>query len=142
MTGRTVHGSQADGPGSQVDNPKKASEQPVCTPRKSNGPYPPSDGPWVTRTVRTVHGAWADGLPNFPQPKTLDSTDRNEAMQELTMNTTNNRLPGSSRTVRRLGMDGPLGAHKAGRARPLEGQLLLPFVRSPKSTKGLLPNHR
>jgi hypothetical protein len=73
----------------------------------------PSDGSWVTHIARTARSAWADSPPNFSQPKALDSTDRNEAMQELTMNMTNSRLPGSSQMVHRPGTDGPPGADGA-----------------------------
>jgi hypothetical protein len=60
----------------------------------------------------------------------------------------------SQRTRRTLGLswsswidhhvlaDCPPGGIPTARARPLEGQLHLPFARSLESTKGLLPNHR
>jgi hypothetical protein len=42
----------------------------------------------------------------------------------------------------RLLADRPPGEIPAARAQPLEGQLHLPFARSPESTKRLLQNHR
>jgi hypothetical protein len=68
--------------------------------------------------------------------------DRKKDTQELTKNTTNNRLKASSQTVCQGHADRPCGAQTAARTRPLEGQHHLPTTRSPKWTKGLLPNHR
>jgi hypothetical protein len=48
----------------------------------------------MVRATWTVRPPEADCPANFLQTKTTDSTDRNEAKQELTKNTKNNRLMG------------------------------------------------
>jgi hypothetical protein len=80
----------------------------------------------------TVCPHLADYLPNFVQPKSHDQTDRTKREQEHNKNLTNCWLKASSRTVRQGRMNRPRGAQTAARARLIEGQLLLPFARSPE----------
>jgi hypothetical protein len=74
--------------------------------------------------------------------KSTDKMDRTKYTKELAVNTKN------TWAVRLLADRPPrtreLSArtNPVARARPLEGQTFLPFARSPKSTKGKLPNHR
>jgi hypothetical protein len=98
--------------------------------------------PRTIRAEETVCTLLADRPTNSEEPKTPDKMDRNKETQELAKNAMNCFLEGSSRTVRQGRADRLRGVQIAARARPLEGQLLLPFARSPQSTKGLLPNHR
>jgi hypothetical protein len=98
--------------------------------------------PRTDRVGWTVCTHLANCPPNFVQPKAHGRTDRTKDKQEHTKNSMNYYLTASSRTVCQGRADRPRGAQIAARARSLEGQHLLPFARSPESTKGLLPNHR
>jgi hypothetical protein len=121
---RTVRGLGADGP-------QKDPEPPVCTLWNSDGPR--------AHHRRSAPRGWSEN--NF-QPKPTDPTDRNEAAQELVKNSTSTWPVNTSRTVRRQRANGPPGTKTSTRAQPPKGQHLHPFAWSPKSTKGLLQNHR
>jgi hypothetical protein len=71
--------------------------------------------PRTVRPARTVRQRRADNPANLFQSKTPNSTDQNKATQELAKNTTNSRLLGSSRTVRRPRADGLPGAETTAR---------------------------
>jgi hypothetical protein len=114
VAGLTVHVGWADG----LRVRGKRSEN---IPRTSSM-HPPKFGqtassPRTVRSSRTVRPHRVDGPTNNFQPKPTDRTDQNEATHELEKNTKNSRLSGSSRTVRRLGANGPPGADRAARAR-------------------------
>jgi hypothetical protein len=98
--------------------------------------------PQTVRPARTVRQPRVDSPVNHFQPKPTDSTNQNKVTQELVKNTTNSQLVRSSWTVRTEHADSPPGSQTAAQTRPLKGQPFLPFARSPKSTKRLLPNHR
>jgi hypothetical protein len=92
---------------------------------------PATDRPTLVRTVRELYAKTS-----------TYKMDRTKDTQELVKNTKNT-------WAARLLADHPprpcgLSARRnpVARARPLEGQNFLPFARSPKSTKGKLPNHR
>jgi hypothetical protein len=128
---RTVRGAAAD-------RPKIAPSLHYCT--LNNGPsvlYPQT-----IHTARTVRPILADYPPNLVQLKPHGQTDRNKSKQDHMKNSTNCWLKASSRTIYQGCMDYPPGAQTAARARPHEGQHHRPTTRSPKTTMGLLSNHK
>jgi hypothetical protein len=145
-TRRTVRGLRADPPrgygrpfagcgGLSKKWSPTTSTAPSITdrPRWARGPSAPS------RTIRH----FSTDRPRTPcnkNPRTQwieRKTRKNSRKTRRTLG-----LWGSSRTVCHVPADCPPGEIPAARARPLEGQLHLPFARSPESTKGLLPIHR
>jgi hypothetical protein len=83
------------------------------------------------RTVWPARTAWqprADSPANLFEPKTPSLTDRNEATQEHAKKLKYSRLTRTSRTVHTMTADGLPITKTANRARPLEGQHLLPFT--------------
>jgi hypothetical protein len=146
VPGQTVHGALADGK-QGVGRRSARSRRTVrncylnnqyCTLKYRQSVANP-------RTVWPAPTAWqprADSPANLFEPKTPSLTDQNEATQEHAKKLKNSRLTRTSRTVHTMTADGLPITKTANQARPLEGRHLLPFTRSPESTKGFLPNHR
>jgi hypothetical protein len=74
------------------------------------------DYPRATRVARMVRDLRADGPPNTFRPEIASQTDRKESAQEPAKNTKNTWTNFTSRTVRLLPADGPLGTGTAARA--------------------------
>jgi hypothetical protein len=127
--------------------------------RSHNGPTNPRSKPRTSITAPSIMDCprWARGPSASSRTIRHSSTDhprtpynKNPPTKWIERKTRKNSwrtqrtlgLSGSSQTVRHVPADCPPGGIPAARARPLEGQLHLPFARSPESTKGLLPNHR
>jgi hypothetical protein len=115
--------------------------------------------PWTSSTAPSIMDCpwWACGpsalsriVRHFSMDRPRTSCNKNPQTKWIEQKTHKNSrrtrrtlgLSGSSWTVHHVPADCPLGEIPAARARPLEGQLHLPFAWSPESTKGLLPDHR
>jgi hypothetical protein len=115
--GWTIHGVWADGPrrgGGRSTSPARTVQKTAPNlqyAQVKNGRS--GRAPQTVRAARTIRPPQADGPTNSFQPKPTDTTDRNEAMQELMKNTMNSGLVNTSRMVHTEIADCPPGSHTA-----------------------------